>query len=130
MDDFQGAHTLGGCDFTDPAVQSHIKAILNGRQIDCILSDMAPNATGVRQLDQENITTLCYKVLRFAVLMSSPNASLLVKVWDNGDVPKLEEDMRRFYRTVKRAKPTASRADSAENFILAKGFLGLESKPS
>lgn len=87
---------------------------------------MAPNATGVRALDHENIMTLCYTVLRFAILMSAPNASLLVKIWDNGDVKKLEKDMSKFYRKVKHFKPKASRTDSTERFMLAKGFYGLK----
>lgn len=90
---------------------------------------MAPNATGIRVLDQENIITLCYTVLRFAILMSSPNASLLVKVWDNGEVAKLEEDMSKFYHSVRNIKPAASRKDSAEKFVLAKGFKGRKNEP-
>lgn len=87
---------------------------------------MAPNATGVRSLDQEHITKLCYSVLRFAALVSSVNASLVVKLWNNGEVPQLEKDMLRFYEKVKLVKPAASRADSSEVFLLAKGFFGLK----
>ncbi|EDS27897.1 cell division protein ftsj [Culex quinquefasciatus] len=58
--------------------------------------------------------------------MSSPNASLLMKVWDNGEVPALEKNIQRYYQQVKRIKPRASRADSAENFVLARGFVGVE----
>lgn len=121
----QGAHILGNTDFTLPAAQDKIRTMLAGRPVDCVLSDMAPNATGVRSLDQENITTLCYAVMRFAALMSAPNASLLVKVWDNGDIPQLERDMLRFYKTVKIIKPLASRADSSEKFLLGREFRGL-----
>lgn len=122
----EGSHILGNTDFTLTKSQDKIKALLDGRRVDCILSDMAPNATGVRSLDHENITNLCYSVLRFAVLMSSKNASLLIKVWDNGDVPQLEKDMKRFYRNVKFMKPVASRGDSSEKFLLAKDFIGLQ----
>lgn len=87
---------------------------------------MAPNASGIRCLDQENITQLCYSVLRFALIMSAPHASLLVKVWDNANVPKLEKDMLRFYKSVKHIKPPASRSDSSEKFLLARDFIGLK----
>lgn len=87
---------------------------------------MAPNATGVRSLDQENIMVLCYTVFRFAVMMSSPDASLLMKIWDNGEMGKLETNLLRFYKNVKFLKPKASRTDSSENFILATGFYGLK----
>lgn len=98
---------------------------MNGRKIDCVLSDMAPNATGVRSLDQDKIMDLCYSVLRFAVLMSAENASLLVKIWDNGEVKKFEEIALRYYKTIKHIKPEASRGDSAEKFLLAKDFCGI-----
>lgn len=91
-----------------------------------MISDMAPNATGVKVLDKENILVLCYSVLRFGVLMSAEGASLLVKLWDSGDVSKLEKDVGRFYETVKRVKPLSSRSDSAELFILARGFKGVK----
>lgn len=109
-------------DFTDIKTQERIKELLNGRKIDCILSDMAPNATGVRCLDQEKIMDLCYNVLQFAIQMSAENASLLVKIWDNGDVKKFEENVLRYYKTIKHIKPEASRDDSAEKFLLAKNF--------
>lgn len=75
-------------------------------------------------MDKENITKLCYSVLRFAIPLSAPDAHCLMKIWDNGDVHKLEEDILKFYKFVKRIKPSASRADSAEIFILAKEFGG------
>lgn len=117
---------LGNADFRLPETQKQLEKLLDGRRIDCVMSDMAPNATGVRALDQENIVTLCYTVLRFAILMSSPNASLLVKLWDNGEVNKLEQDMLRYYKHVKHIKPRASRCDSSEKFLLATEFYGLK----
>lgn len=109
-------------DFTDIKTQDSIKEMLNGRKIDCVLSDMAPNATGVRCLDQEKIMDLCYSVLQFAIQMSAENASLLVKIWDNGNVKKFEEIVLRYYKSIKHLKPEASRGDSAEKFLLAKNF--------
>lgn len=88
---------------------------------------MAPNATGVKTLDQDNIITLCYAVMRFALLMSAVHASLLIKVWDSGAVIKLEKDLLRFYKSVKIIKPEASRSDSSEKFLLARDFGGLKS---
>ncbi|KAM7362978.1 mitochondrial rRNA methyltransferase 2 [Cochliomyia hominivorax] len=121
-----GATIFGGMDFTKLENQLRLKKVLEAQKINCVLSDMAPNATGIRMLDQEIITNLCYDVLRFAIVMSAPQANLVVKVWDNGDVPKLEKDIKRFYEKVKRVKPKASRGDSSEHFFVAKGFKGLE----
>lgn len=117
---------MGNADFRLPETQDHVKRLLDGRKIDCVLSDMAPNATGVRALDQDNIVTLCYTVLRFAIMMSSPQASLLVKLWDNGEVHKIEKDMLKYYKYVKHIKPKASRSESSEKFLLATDFYGLK----
>ncbi|XP_053695964.1 rRNA methyltransferase 2, mitochondrial [Sabethes cyaneus] len=122
------ATMMGNMDFTKPETHNKIRSLLDNRQLDVVLSDMAPNATGVRSLDQENIMTLCYSVLRFAILMSSPNASLLMKAWDNAEVSTLEKNIQKYYRMVKRIKPNASRSDSAEIFVLARGFAGVEQR--
>ncbi|KAH8394518.1 hypothetical protein KR215_002746 [Drosophila sulfurigaster] len=119
-----GATIFGGMDFTTQLAQKRLRESLAGRQVNCVLSDMAPNATGVRMLDQESITNLCHEVLRFALAMSAPQANLVIKIWDNGDVPKLERDILCYYEKLKRVKPRASRGDSSEHFLLAKGFKG------
>lgn len=119
---FDGAIFLGNTDFTTLTAQEKIKNILNGRKVNCILSDMAPNATGIRSMDQENIMELAYSVLCFAQQVSAPNATLLIKVWENGDLHKLENVIEKSYETCRNVKPNASRTDSAEKFILAKGF--------
>ncbi|XP_053965217.1 rRNA methyltransferase 2, mitochondrial [Anastrepha ludens] len=121
-----GATIFGGMDFTSTTAQQRLREALEGRHVNCVLSDMAPNATGVRMLDQENIMSLCYAVLRFALAMSTLGGHLVVKLWANGDVPKLEKDMERFYEHVKRVKPVSSRSDSAEFFLVARRFRGLE----
>ncbi|XP_017474878.1 PREDICTED: rRNA methyltransferase 2, mitochondrial [Rhagoletis zephyria] len=121
-----GATVFGGMDFTTPVAQQRLREALASRPVNCVLSDMAPNATGVKMLDQENIMGLCYAVLRFALAMSAPEAHLVVKLWANGDVPKLEKDLERFYEHVKRVKPESSRSDSAEFFLVARRFKGLE----
>lgn len=117
-----GATFLGNTDFTSPAAQEKIKSILNGRSVNCVLSDMAPNATGIRALDQENIMELANSVFEFAQQVSAPGAFLVIKVWENGDLNKLQNEISQVYEICKMVKPHASRADSAEKYILAKGF--------
>lgn len=117
-----GATFLGNTDFSTPAAQDKIKSLLNGRQVDCVLSDMAPNASGIRALDQDAIMNLAFSVFKFALQVSSPEATLLIKVWDSGEVQKLEKAMALFYDSIKHVKPHASRGDSSEKFILGKGF--------
>lgn len=118
----EGATFLGNTDFTSPATQQKIKNILNGRKVNNVLSDMAPNATGIRSLDTENIMELAHSVFNFAREVSAPDACLLIKVWDNGEVHKLENMIRQHYSSCKSIKPHSSRSDSAEKFIFAKGF--------
>lgn len=118
----EGATFLGNTDFTSPIAQQKIKIMLNGRKVNNVLSDMAPNATGVRSLDTENIMELAFSVLNFAKEVSAPEACLLIKIWDNGEAHKLEKAIKEFYATCKSIKPNSSRSDSAEKFLFAKGF--------
>ncbi|CAH0564542.1 unnamed protein product [Brassicogethes aeneus] len=121
-----GAAILGNMDFTQTASQEELRKALNGSKINAVISDMAPSATGIGQMDKENIIHLCYSVLRFAVLLSDIDAAVLVKLWQCGETKKLETDIGKFYRNVKIVKPNASRADSAEIFILGRNFKGLK----
>lgn len=93
--------------------------------MNAVLSDMAPNASGIKVLDHENIFDLCHFVLQFAVQVSSVNSSLLMKFWENSHYLKiLEKELLKSYESVKYVKPNASRSDSAEKFVLARGFKG------
>lgn len=109
-------------------IDAHDKVIkaLDGRQVDLVLSDMAPSATGVKELDKDRIIGLCYMAIRFAALVTRKDGNLLFKVWDGKEVPILEMDLERFYKSIKIMKPKASRSDSSEKFILARGFKGIQ----
>lgn len=87
---------------------------------------MAPNATGLKDLDAENIITLCFCTLQFAVTLSEIGASLVMKLWQCSQQKKLEERAIKFYKTVRVAKPDSSRSDSAEMFLVCKDFKGLK----
>lgn len=113
-------------DFTTPEAQDRVTVALDGKRVDVVISDMAPSASGVRDLDNENIIQLCYAVLRFAVQISKVNASVLVKLWQCGEAKRLEEDISRFYKNVKFVKPNSSRSDSTEIFLLGREFKGLK----
>lgn len=109
-------------------IEAHDKVInvLNGKPVDLVLSDMAPSATGIRELDKDRILGLCYMAIRFAALVTKIDGNLLFKVWDGKEVPILEMDLERFYKNIKILKPKASRSDSSEKFILARGFRGIQ----
>ncbi|XP_064089913.1 rRNA methyltransferase 2, mitochondrial-like [Macrobrachium nipponense] len=120
-----GAIFLSGKNFTNPETQHEILKILDGRKVNVVLSDMAPNASGTRAMDHENIIDLAYSALNFAVQHSALKASFLCKVWDGSRDMKLKSDMERYYGSVKVIKPNASRKDSSEKFLLGKNFQGI-----
>ncbi|XP_017300853.1 rRNA methyltransferase 2, mitochondrial isoform X2 [Diaphorina citri] len=125
-----GAVVLSKCDFTQPDIQDRLVTILKDDKLDVVLSDMAPNATGMREMDHDLITQLAIAVIRFAVTYSKPGADCLIKIWDGRNRPQLEESITRFYSQVKILKPPSSRSHSAELFLLGRGFKGLKSSSS
>lgn len=121
-----GMTFFANVDFTSSETIKKILTALNGRKVNCVLSDMAPNASGIRSLDQENIMELANAVFTFAKAVSTEHSSMVIKVWSNGEMNKFVEKVKEFYETCKFVKPEASRADSAELYILAKNFKGLQ----
>ncbi|XP_028177979.1 rRNA methyltransferase 2, mitochondrial [Ostrinia furnacalis] len=122
----EGATILSNMDFSTIGAHDRVVELLGGKKVDVVLSDMAPSATGVRELDKDRIIGLCYMAIRFAALVTKIDGNLLFKVWDGKEVPILEMDLERFYKSIKILKPKASRSESSEKFILARGFKGIQ----
>lgn len=122
----QGATIMSNMDFSTIDAHDKVVEALGGKKVDLVLSDMAPSATGVKELDKDRIIGLCYMAIRFAALVSRIDGNLLFKVWDGKEVPILEMDLERFYKNIKILKPKASRSESSEKFILARGFRGIQ----
>lgn len=122
----EGATVLGNMDFTSARTQEVLSELLQEDKADVILSDMAPNASGVREMDHDNIMLLAYTALRFALRMSKAQGVLVVKVWDGGKAQQFEETLTRFYSSVRIVRPDATRDESTEQFFLARGFKGLK----
>lgn len=120
----EGAFIISHADFTLPNIQQIIVQHLNGQKPDVILSDMAPNASGVRELDNENIVILGSAALAFAIQTLEVGGVFVCKVWDGACTPRLEKNVEKFFSYFKRVKPAASRTESAEVFLLGKGFKG------
>jgi len=89
-----------------------------------VLSDMAANATGHRQTDHIRIMMLCEVALDFALRVLNPGGGFLAKVLRGGTENDLLNTMKRDFKTVRHVKPPASRADSAESYVIATGFRG------
>jgi 23S rRNA (uridine2552-2'-O)-methyltransferase len=110
-------------DFLDPRAPDEIKALLGGRA-DVVLSDMAANATGHRRTDHLKIMALAEAAADFAREVLAPGGAFLCKVLQGGTETALLATLKRDFAAVKHVKPSASRADSAELYLLATGFRG------
>ncbi len=110
-------------DFLDPRAPEEIKALLGG-PADVVLSDMAANATGHRKTDHLRIMALAEATAEFAREVLVPGGAFLCKVLQGGTEAALLAALKRDFAAVKHVKPAASRADSAELYLLATGFRG------
>jgi 23S rRNA (uridine2552-2'-O)-methyltransferase len=110
-------------DFLDAAAPDRLKEMLGGAA-DVVLSDMAANATGHRQTDHLRIMGLAEAAAQFAREVLARGGSFLCKVLQGGTEAALLAELKRDFSTVKHIKPPASRADSAELYLLARGFRG------
>jgi len=110
-------------DFLDPAAPQRIKEMLGGAA-DVVLSDMAANATGHRRTDHLKIMALAEAAADFARDVLQPGGAFLAKVLQGGTEATLLADLKRDFASVKHVKPAASRADSAELYVLATGYRG------
>jgi 23S rRNA (uridine2552-2'-O)-methyltransferase len=110
-------------DFFDPTAPDRLKAMLAG-EADVVLSDMAANATGHRRTDQLKIMALIEVASEFAREVLKPGGAFLAKVLQGGTEARLLANLKRDFTSVKHVKPAASRADSAELYLLATGFRG------
>lgn len=95
-----------------------------GSAADVVLSDMAAPATGIPRVDHLRIMALCEAVLDFAASVLAPDGALVTKVLRGGGEAEFVRDLKRAFRKVKHVKPPASRADSAEMYVVAMGFRG------
>jgi 23S rRNA (uridine2552-2'-O)-methyltransferase len=108
-------------DFLDPVAPDHLKTKLGG-EADVVLTDMAANATGHRRTDHLKIMALVEAAAQFAAEVLKPGGAFLAKVLQGGTEPALLAELKRHFATVRHVKPAASRADSAELYLLATGF--------
>ncbi|XP_078046474.1 mitochondrial rRNA methyltransferase 2 isoform X1 [Augochlora pura] len=124
----KGAKILERMDFTDSASQAKLSELLKDEKVDVVLSDMAPNSTGIKDLDHDNIVKLVYAAMKFALKFTKIDGIFVCKLWDGGKSQQIEKDLLRFYKTVKNVRPQATRDDSTEKFFLARGFRGIKSR--
>jgi len=112
---------LAQLDFLDSGAPDKLKAMLGG-PADVVLSDMAANATGHAKTDHLKIMALVEAAAEFAREVLAPGGTFLAKVLQGGTEGALLAALKRDFTSVRHVKPAASRADSAELYLLATGF--------
>lgn len=115
--------TLIEADFMAEDAPARLKAALGG-PVDVVLSDMAASTTGHSTTDHLRIVGLCEAALEFALEVLAPDGAFVAKVFQGGSEGELLARMKRAFRTVRHAKPPASRSESAETYVVATGFRG------
>lgn len=121
MEAVPGVDFLHG-DFTEDAVLEVLEARLDGAKVDVVLSDMAPNLSGVAAVDQARSIHLCELALDFAVRHLKPGGQFLVKVFQGEGFMDYRKQMEAAFSSVQVRKPKASRDRSAEVYLLGKGL--------
>ncbi len=119
MDPIDDVHFIKG-DFQDEAVLAQVDELLNGRKIDLVISDMAPNITGVRSSDEALYEGLLDSVLYFCELRLKANSHLLVKLFEGSAAHYYRREVKARYKSGAVRKPSASRPKSREYYFLAK----------
>jgi len=109
-------------DFGDDSVLAEVEKLLDGRPVDLVLSDMAPNMSGVASVDQARSIGLAELALDFAINHLKPQGNFLVKVFQGSGFEQLVADVRRSFVQVVIRKPEASRSRSNEVYLVAKGL--------
>ncbi|MCP3848918.1 MAG: 23S rRNA (uridine(2552)-2'-O)-methyltransferase RlmE [Gammaproteobacteria bacterium] len=112
-------------DFQEDAVLDELLKVINNEPVDLVISDMAPNVTGVKAVDQPKSIYLLELAIDLADQVLKPQGSLLMKVFQGEGFQPLLAELRKRYQKVITRKPDASRARSSEIYLLAKGFKGL-----
>ncbi len=107
-------------DFREEAVAQQLSDRLLGEQVDIVLSDMAPNLSGVESADAARVMHVCELALEFSARHLKPEGALLVKTFQGSGYSQLVELFKQQFSSVAARKPPASRAQSSETFLLGR----------
>ncbi len=116
-----GGVTLMQLDFMSDTAIEEITSALNGK-VDVVLSDMAAASVGHKKTDHLRIMALCEAALDFSYDILTEGSAFCAKVLQGGTENEILADMKRHFKSVRHAKPKASRSDSSEMYVLASGF--------
>ena len=119
-------HFIQG-DFREDAVLAELEARVAGRPVDVVVSDMAPNLSGIESTDSARIGLLVELAVEFSVRHLKPEGALVCKVFHGSGYSELVKLFKDTFRVVKPLKPKASRDKSAETFLVG---IGLKVQPA
>ena len=119
----EGVQFIKG-DFREQEVSDQLVAALNGRAVDVVVSDMAPNLSGIGSSDAARISHLVELAVDFCIHHLKPEGSLVCKVFHGGGYNELVLLFKQHFRVVKPIKPKASRDKSSETFLVGMGLKG------
>ena len=109
-------------DFRAPEMQARIVAALGGQKADVVLSDLSPNISGIASADQAQAAELVRAALDFCRAQLKPGGAFFVKVFQGEEFAGLLKEMKALFRDVRTLKPSASRGESRETYLLARGL--------
>ncbi|NCC27909.1 MAG: 23S rRNA (uridine(2552)-2'-O)-methyltransferase RlmE [Gammaproteobacteria bacterium] len=121
MDPLAGVVVMQG-DFRESEMLEQLCAVLGGESLDLVLSDMAPNITGMTVVDQPRSMHLAELALDLARSRLQPGGALVVKVFQGTGFEEILTELRRSFSKVVSRKPKSSRSQSRELYLVAKGF--------
>jgi 23S rRNA (uridine2552-2'-O)-methyltransferase len=121
MDSIAGVEFLQG-DFTTPATVAALHALMGDERADLVMSDMAPNISGNRAIDQPRSVGLAEEALAFAAEVLRPGGDFLIKLFQGEGFPEFVKGVRRDFGVVRLIKPKASRPESREIYLLARNY--------
>jgi 23S rRNA (uridine2552-2'-O)-methyltransferase len=116
----EGVTFLQG-DFREPEVLAQLEQALGGNKVDVVVSDMAPNLSGIESADAARISNLVELAVEFACKHLKPEGALVVKVFHGSGYSQLVKHFKETFRIVKPLKPKASRDKSSESFLVGIG---------
>ena len=121
MEPVEGVTFLQG-DFREPAMLAQLEAVLAGRLADVVVSDMAPNLSGIESADAARISNLVELAVDFTLRHMKPDGALVTKVFHGSGYSQLVKLFKETFRVVKPIKPKASRDKSSETFLVGIGL--------
>ena len=124
MEPIVGVEFIEG-DFTELPVLDLLLQRLQGKPVDLVISDMAPNMSGVASVDQARSMNLAELALEFSDKSLKPGGSLLIKTFQGAGFNEFYAQLRHRFEKLATRKPSASRAESKEIYLLGRGFRGV-----